>query len=59
MTGDPNDFVILLLTSVPHESKENKYFRQWMDDLRFYVLFNTISVISEGWVDDYERLCTV
>ena len=28
-----------------------------MDDLRFYVLFNSISVISGRWVDDNERLC--
>ena len=28
----------------------------WMHDLRFYVLFNSISVISGRWVDDYERL---
>ena len=27
----------------------------WMDDLRFYVLFNSISVISGQWADD-ERL---
>ena len=29
----------------------------WMDDLRFYVLFNNISVISGRWLDDNERLC--
>ena len=28
----------------------------WMDDLRFYVLFNSISVISGQWVGDNERL---
>ena len=28
-----------------------------MDDLRFYVLFNTISVISERWAKHNERLC--
>ena len=28
-----------------------------MDDLRFYVLFNNISVISGRWLDDNERLC--
>ena len=27
-----------------------------MDDLRFYILFNSISVTSERWVDDNERL---
>ena len=29
----------------------------WMDDLQFYVLFNSISVISGQWADDNERLC--
>ena len=28
----------------------------WMDDLRFYVLFNSISVISRRWADNNERL---
>ena len=28
----------------------------WMDDLRFYVLFNSISVISGRWEVDNERL---
>ena len=31
----------------------------WMDDVRFYVLFNSISVISGRWVDDNERLCAM
>ena len=31
----------------------------WTDDLRFYVLFNSISVISGQWVDDNERLCAM
>ena len=31
----------------------------WMDDLRFYVLFNSISVILGRWVDDNERLCAM
>ena len=30
-----------------------------MDDLRFYILFNSISVISGGWVADNDRLCAV
>ena len=30
-----------------------------MDDLRFYVLFNSISVISGRWADDNERLCAI
>ena len=28
-----------------------------MDDLQVYVRFNSISVISEGELVDYERLC--
>ena len=31
----------------------------WMDDLRFYVLFNSVSVISGRWADDNERLCAM
>ena len=31
----------------------------WMDDLQFYVLFNSISVISGRWADDNERLCAM
>ena len=31
----------------------------WMDDLRFYVLFNSISVISGRCSDDNERLCAM
>ena len=29
---------------------------QWMDDMQFYILSNSISVISELWLDDNERL---
>ena len=29
---------------------------RWMDDMRFYVLFNSISVISGLWKVDNERL---
>ena len=29
----------------------------WMDDLRFYVLFNSVSVISGRCLDDNERMC--
>ena len=32
---------------------------RWMDDLRFYVLFNSISVISGQWADDNEILCAM
>ena len=31
----------------------------WMDDLRVYVLFKSISVISGQWLDDNERLCAM
>ena len=31
----------------------------WMDDLRFYVLSNSISVISGRCLDDNERLCAM
>ena len=32
---------------------------RWIDELRFHVLFNSISVISERWEGDNERLCAV
>ena len=32
---------------------------KWMDDLRFDVLFNSISVISGRLVDGNERLCVL
>ena len=31
----------------------------WMDDLRFYVLFNSVSVISGRWEVDNERLYAI
>ena len=31
----------------------------WMDDLRFYILFNNISAISGRWLGGNERLCAV
>ena len=30
-----------------------------MDDLQFYIFFNSISVISRWWVGDNERLCAI
>ena len=40
---------------LPHGMEEG-----WMmDDLRFYVLFNSISVISGRCLDDNERLCAM
>ena len=32
---------------------------EWMDDLLFYVLLNSISVISRRCSDDDERLCAM
>ena len=31
----------------------------WMDDLRYYVIFNSVSVISGRWEVDNERLCAM
>ena len=31
----------------------------WIDDLRFYVLLNSISVISGRCLDDNERMCAM
>ena len=31
----------------------------WMDGLQFYVLLNSVSVISGRWTDGYERLCAM
>ena len=31
----------------------------WMDDLQFYVLFNSISVISGQLAVDHERQCAM
>ena len=31
----------------------------WMEELRFYVFFNSISVISGRWADGNEKLCAV
>ena len=33
--------------------------RRWMNDLEYYILFNSFSVIWGQWVGDNERLCTV
>ena len=32
---------------------------RWMNDLRFYVLFNSILIISGRWADDKERMCAM
>ena len=31
----------------------------WMDDLTFYVPFNSISVILRRWKGEYDRLCAM
>ena len=31
----------------------------WMDDLAFYILFNSILVIAGRWSDDNERMCAL
>ena len=31
----------------------------WMDDLQFYILFNSISGTSGKWADNNERLCAM
>ena len=33
--------------------------KEWMNDLGFYVLFNSISVITGQWADDNEWLCAM
>ena len=32
---------------------------RWMDGLQFYVLFNSVSIISGQWEIDNERLCAM
>ena len=31
----------------------------WMDNMRFYIIFNSISVISGRWANDNERQCAM
>ena len=38
---------------------QNIPFKGRVDDLRFYFLFNSISVISGQCLDDNERLCAM
>ena len=45
---------------VPENLKnKHRYLNGWMDDLRFYVLFNSISVISRRCLEDNERQCAM
>ena len=32
---------------------------EWMEEMRFYVIFNSIEVISGQWTDDNEKLCAM
>ena len=49
---------IFILAPISFEISSKKM-DGWMDDLRFYVLFNSISVISGRCLDDNERLCAM
>ena len=40
-------------------AQTNTEYLVWMDDFRFYVLYNSISVISGQWVGDNGRLCAM
>ena len=67
--SEPITCTILILINVPalintpYVFSENNviltYIDGWMDHLRFYVLFNSISVISGRCFDDNERLCAM
>ena len=52
--------IALAMTSLPTAGKVIANLKSgWIDDFRFYTVFNSISVIS-GWLeDDNERLCTM
>ena len=43
----------------PTPSGPSRVIDKWMDDMRFYVLFNSILVISGRWKVDNERLCAM
>ena len=42
-----------------HSNSDQTTVDRWMNDLQFYVLFNSISVISGRCLDDNERLCAM
>ena len=58
-------FIYLFILTMPGDTSNSQRFVPlrnrigWMDDLRFYVLFNSISVISGRCLDDNERLCAM
>ena len=41
------------------ETKHVYLMHGWMDELGFYVPFNSISVISRRWKGEHERLCAM
>ena len=49
----------LVVIKFSFEAGMGLYKDGWMDDLRFYVLFNSIPVISGRCSDDNERLCAM
>ena len=36
-----------------------KVHNSWMDDLRFHIQFNSISVISGRWKGEHKKLCAM
>ena len=49
----------MVLLSNKKKCLRNIIIYSWLDYLRFYILFNSISVILERWEDDNERLCVM
>ena len=47
----------MYLSILTHSYGETR--KEWMDDFQFYILFNSISVISGRQEVDNERLCAV
>ena len=45
--------------TVPESEKKAPWVDGWIDDLRFYVLFNSISVISGRCKVDNEKFCAM
>ena len=43
----------------PAQSKETTSRLNKMASLRFYVIFNSISIISGRWVGENERMCVI
>ena len=49
----------MLVSQVVDQYSSFQSLHGWMDDIQFYVLFNSISVISGQWVGNNERLYAV